>query len=76
MKMTTVTDLMYECDVCRDKAEKGSNRIAMVPCVISLRWIGISAETSDFNGVCLKVGVQDYKPNWVEKYREELQVEI
>ena len=76
MRIHTVTDLMYECNACRNGAEKGSFRQAMVPCIISLRWIGVGAESGDFSGVCLKTNVQPtLKPNWVEKYREEIQVE-
>jgi len=76
MNITTVTDLMYECNACRDETEKGSFRQAMVPCIISLRWIGVGVESSDFSVVCLKTNVQPtLKPNWVEKYREEIQVE-
>ena len=76
MRIHTVTDLMYECNACRNGAEKGSFRQAMVPCIISLRWIGVGADTSGFSVVCLKTYVQPtLKPNWVEKYREEIQVE-
>jgi len=78
MRIHTVTDVMYECNACFNSPNKiiGSLYNLMVPCVISFRWIGVGVGESDVKDICLKRTVEDSSPLWVEKYREEIQVEI
>lgn len=75
MSTQTVTDVMYECDYCC-KVKDYRFAKAMVPCIISFRWIGAAIEAADVKQICLKRSVGGGTPEWVEKYREESQVKL